>query len=278
MKNFLTLTFLVLLLFGLIFSISAFLGRDLLFNLKDLTARNQSIGNKKIINRFAVLSDTHSDSDYTKKAVKQAKEAGAGYLIHSGDWTKVGTIEEFKNQKQIFDLSGLPYYGVMGDHDRWQSAEKNFELVFGPRFESFDRGGFHHILIDSSDIKNGLGNDQLSWFERDLEGNRSKKIIIIMHLPIYHPTSDRTISDKSGSDPERQRQTQRFLNLIKGNKIIAIFSGDHHLSSSYTEPKTSVKIFISGAVTQERNFQTPRFSLVEIYEDYSIKVKDQIIK
>lgn len=278
MKNFLTLTFLVLLLFGLIFSISAFLGRDLLLNLKDLTSKSQVVSNQKVSARFAVLSDTHSDDTYTQKALVQAKAIGAEYIVHTGDWTKVGTTFELKSQKQVFDSSGLPYYGVMGDHDRWQSAEKNFELVFGPRFESFDRNGFHHILIDASDLKNGLGSDQLDWFKRDLEKNRTKEILIFMHLPIYHPTSDRTISDKAGADSERQKQTERFLNLIKGKKVIAMFSGDHHLSSNYTEPKTSVKIFISGAVTRERNLQTPRFSLVEIYQDYSIKVSDQVIK
>lgn len=277
MKSFLTITVLVLLLFGLIFSISAFLGRDLLLNLKDLTTSNQITSNKKVIARFAVLSDTHSDNTYTEKALKQAKGLKVDYIVHTGDWTKVGTIEELKSQKQVFDEIGLPYYGVMGDHDRWQSAEKNFELVFGSRFESFDRAGIHHILLDASDLKNGLGNDQLDWLKRDLEKNNSKEILIFMHLAPFHPTSDRTISDKAGSDPERQKQTERFLSLIKDLKIIAIFSGDHHLSASYTEPETSVKIFISGAVTRERNLQTPRFSLVEIYQDYTIKVSDQVI-
>jgi hypothetical protein len=133
-------------------------------------------------------------------------------------------------------------------------------------------------LLDATDLTNGLGDEQLNWLQSDLEKNKSKEIIIFMHLPIYHPTSDRTIGDKGGSDPVRQQQTERFLSLIKGKKIIAMFSGDHHLSASYTEPKTSVKIFISGAVTRERNLQTPRFSLVEIYDDYSISVTDQIIK
>ncbi len=277
MKNFLTIAVLVLLLFGLVVSISAFLGRDLLLNLTSLTANTGTNGNKKVIDRFAVISDTHSDSTYTEKAVNQAKELGATYLVHTGDWTKVGTVDELKAQKAIFDKVDLPYWGVMGDHDRWQSAEKNFELVFGSRYESFDRNGIHHILIDASDLTNGLGNDQLDWFERDLSKNKDKEVLIFMHLPIYHPTSDRTITDKGGDDPARQKQTTRFLSLIKDKKVIAMFSGDHHLSSSYTEPETSVKIFISGAVTRERNLQTPRFSLVEIYSDYSISVKDQVI-
>lgn len=267
-----------MLLFGTVLSISAFLGRDLILNLIDLTSQKPISNKAKVIDRFAILSDTHSDDEETARAVAQAKKLGVKYMVVTGDFTKVGTIPEFQSQKKIFDASGLPYWGIMGDHDRWQSAQKNFELVFGKIYESFDRSTIHHILLDSSDVTNGLGNEQLNWLDSDIEKNKDKQILIFMHLPIYHPTSDRTIGDKGGTDPERQKQTERFLNLIKGRKIIAAFSGDHHLSSSYTEPTTSVKIFISGAVTRERNLQTPRFSLVEIYSDYSIKVEDQIIE
>ncbi len=278
MKNFLIITILVILLFGLLLAISAFIGRDLILNLVSLTSQKANSNNQQVIDRFAVLSDTHSDDEYTAKAVAQAKKLGINYIIVTGDFTKVGTIAELQSQKKIFDESGVPYWAIMGDHDRWQSAEKNFELVFGKIYESFDRNNIHHILLDASDLTNGLGNDQLTWFENDVEKNKDKEILIFMHLPIYHPTSDRTIGDKGGTDPERQKQTERFLSIIKGKKIIAMFSGDHHLSSSYTEPTTSAKIFISGAVTRERNLQTPRFSLVEIYSDYSIKVEDQVIK
>lgn len=277
MKNFLIISISVLLIFGLVAAISVFLGRDLLLNLASLTSKTDQVSNKKVIDRFAVISDTHSDTLYTQKAVDQAKELGVNYIVDTGDWTTVGTVAQLQEQKAIFDKSGLPYWGIMGDHDRWQSAEKNFELVFGKIYESFDRNGIHHVLLDASDLTNGLGNEQLNWLASDLEINKTKEILVFMHLPIYHPTSDRTIGDKGGTDPERQKQTARFLSLIKGKKVIAMFSGDHHLSASYTEPTTSVKIFISGAVTRERNLQTPRFSLVEIYDDYSISVQDQVI-
>lgn len=278
MKNFLTITILVALLFGLIFSISAFLGRDLILNLIDLTTNNSIVANKKVIDQFAILSDLHSDVENTAKAVEAAKKLGAKYIVVTGDLTKVGTIEELKAVKKVFDDSDLVYWGIMGDHDRWQSEQNNFELVFGKIYESFDRNGIHHVLLDSSDLTNGLGDEQLNWFEKDIEKNKNKEILIFMHLPIYHPTSDRTISNKAGEDSERQKQTDRFLSIIEGKKIIGIFSGDHHLSAFYTEPATSVKMFISGAVTGERNLQTPRFSWVQIYEDHSIEVEDIVIK
>lgn len=280
MKNFLKIILACLILLGFLASISAFLGRDLLLNLKEsLPRENQRTqsSSKKIISRFAVISDTHSDNEETQKATNQIKNLGVDYIIHTGDWTKVGTVDELQAQKKILQNSDSLYWGVMGDHDRWQSKAVNFQTVFGSTYESFDKNNLHHVLLDNSDLEQGFGKDQLDWFQADMEKNKNKPTIIFMHLPIYHPSSDRTIAAKGGVSNERNQETDRFLKIIKGKKVLAMFSGDHHLSSSYTEPKTSVRIFISGAVTRDRNLQTPRFSLVEVYDDFSLNVTDQII-
>lgn len=281
MKSFFTITIFVVLLITFLFAISAFLGRDLFLTLQkefDRRIINSGQSEKPLLVRFAVLSDTHSDSENTKKALEQARSLGVEYIVHTGDWTTVGTIAELSEQKQIFNQEGLDYYGIMGDHDRWQSGSKNFEQVLGKSFESFDRDGIHNILLDSSDIDNGLYKEELDWLEEDLGKAGDKPILIFMHLPIYHPTSDRTISNKAGSNDKRDSASERFLGLTRGKNILGVFSGDHHLSSNYTEPTTGVRIFISGAVTRDRNLQKPRFSLVEVYKDQTISVTDQIIK
>ncbi len=263
-----------------VFAASVYLGRDLLgyFKREFRTSFDSNAPkNKPLLVRFAVLSDTHSDTEETKKALAQAKSLRVEYIVDTGDWTTVGTVAELTKQKQLFDAVGLPYWGVLGDHDRWQSGIKNYAQVFGSVYQSFDRHGIHHILFDASDTRNGLYPEELSWLEKDLADNAGKPLLIFMHLPIYHPTSDRTITNKSGTSAEKDAGTARFLELIKGKNVIGMFAGDQHLSSSYTEPTTSAKIFISGAVTRDRNLQTPRFSLVEIYKDWTISVTDQVI-
>lgn len=281
MKNFVLVTTLVLFLLGIVLAISAFLGRDLVSVLKDTVrlGSNQAKEGKlgKVITKFAVISDTHSDSLSTERAVAQAKSLGIDYLIDTGDWTTVGTIAELSTQKKILDKSGLTYWGVMGDHDRWQSGPVNFEKVFGAIYESFDRNGIHHILLDASDLTEGFGKVQLDWLENDLKKAKEKPVLIFMHLPPYDPVSDRTLALKGGKSAFRDEQTARFFSLIKDKKVIAIFAGDHHLSASYTEPQTGVKIFVVGAVTRERNLQSPRFDLVKIDENYNIAVEEQVI-
>ena len=277
MKNFLIVIGSTILLFGILVSISAYLGRDLIVSLQNQVTKSNEANGSKLISRFALVSDTHSDTDSTNRAVRQIKNLGLDYVVHTGDWTNLGTRDELLVQKKIFDSLALPYWGVMGDRERWQSGEKNFESVFGKRYDLFEKNGIVHILIDSSDIYNGLGEEQLDWLERELVKNQGKKKLIFMQLPPYHPSSNRTISSKAGFDQKREDDTARFLRLIDDQNVLGIFSGDHHLSASYTEPKTSVRIIISGAVTSERNLQSSRWSLVEVYDNGFINVSDQVI-
>lgn len=277
MKNFLVITVVIILFSLFLVSVSAYLGRDLILGLQNSLAKKDTANGSKLITRFAIVSDTHSNSIQTKKVLDQIKSSGIKYIVHNGDWTKVGTREELLEQKKLFDSTDLAYWGVMGDHDRWQSQEKNFESIFGRRYESFEKNGVLHILIDASDINYGLGDSQLDWLELLLKRNKGKRKLIFMHLPIFHPSSDRTIANKSGESEIRDQEVKRFLALIKDQNVLAIFSGDHHLSASYTEPVTSVKIFISGAVTAERNLQSPRWSLVEVYDNSVVSLTDQVI-
>lgn len=231
----------------------------------------------KLISKFAVLADTHSDGTNTKKALESAKALGVDQVLVGGDLTTVGTVAELNEQKEIFDQAQIPYSATLGDHDLWQSGTRNFQQVFGPRYKSFDKKGIHYILIDSSDTDIGFGKEQLNWLKIDLEKNKGKITFILMHLPVYHPYNSRTISEKGGTNSAVASQVKDFLSLIKG-KVNGIFAGDHHFSSSYTEPASGVRINVVGAVTSSRNLQEPRFDLVEVYDSGDFVVKEQVIK
>jgi len=264
----------------------AYFGADFSREFKDfrkvLNFRLQESGSEtpvprgELVSKFALLSDTHSDTEMTKKALAAAKNLGAQYILHSGDWTTVGTIEELEEQKHLFDQAALAYWGVPGDHDLWQSGLKNFRSVFGRPYESFDRSGVHHILLDTSDTDIGFGEAQLSWLKSDLAKTKLPTFIFT-HLPPYHPYSARTVWEKGGQNLEVKKQVDLFLQLVKG-KVMAVFAGDHHFSASYTEPSSGVKIVISGAVTSSRNLQEPRFNLVEVYESGDFKLTEVTIK
>lgn len=239
---------------------------------------NQS-GQRQVKTKFAVLSDTHSDSENTRKALKQAKDLGAKFIMNTGDLTKVGSTDELNGAKEDFESINLPYYLIPGDHDIYNSAGTgNFRDIIGPSYYSTDLNGLHLISLDTSDTSVGLDSDQLSWLKSDLDASRDHLTFIFMHLPVYHPTSPRTIWEKGGNNLEVKKQAEEVISLLKGRGILATFAGDHHFSSNYTEPESNVKMYIVGAATRERNLQRPRFDMVTVYNDNSFEVEEVIIE
>lgn len=232
---------------------------------------------KPVLLRFAVMSDVHSDLNYSQIALDKAKERKAEYIIVTGDWTKTGTREELFEIKKIFDSAGIAYYSVPGDHDLWSSGLSNFKDIFGSNYYSFDKNNIHNILIDTSNTKIGLGKDQMEWLRKDLSDNNQKTTFVFMHLPPYHPTSYRTFWEKEGENSEIKKQADYLLSLLAEYRVRQIYAGDHHLSSNYTEPTSGVKIRIVGAITLERNLQKPRFDMVTVFQDRSYDIQEIVL-
>ena len=82
-----------------------------------------------------------------------------------------------------------PYAIIPGDN--WP---ENFEKVFGPCQYSFDFGGLHMVFasIDRADHRSeGLavfGEPTWAWLRSDLEQNRDRPTIFLMHEPVLPPT------------------------------------------------------------------------------------------
>lgn len=233
---------------------------------------------------FLLIADTHSDSVDLDKALKQAKREfpDLKFIIGLGDYTDVGTIAELKNAKTELDSSGLRYFVVAGDHDLWDSRNKqlppitNFNQVFGPVYQSFDYGGFYFLLLDNSDDYKGFGEEQQKWIERELEkAKNTRGLFVFLHEPLYHPSSDHVMG-KTESGLKQQARDLMFQ--LKGANVKKVFAGDIHFFSQYNEPVTGLAMMTIGAVTIERNPQAPRFAVVSVFEDGSTRVDDLEIK
>jgi predicted phosphodiesterase len=236
-------------------------------------------GKREVKTKFAILSDTHSDSENTRRALTQAKRLGAKFIMNTGDLTTVGSISELSEAKEDFDSSGLEYFVVPGDHDLYNSAgTDNFRQVFGPNYYVTSKDGIRFISLDTSDTSVGINDNQLTWLEQEFNTSTSEPTFVMMHLPVYHPTSPRTIWEKGGNNEVVKQHAEKVIDLFKGRGVLATFSGDHHFSSDYTESESGVKMYIVGAVTRERNLQKPRFALVTVFDDNSFEVEEVVIE
>lgn len=225
--------------------------------------------------KFALVSDSHSDNDSLKKALAKAKVLDAKFIIGLGDYTEVGTEDELNKAKKQFDEAGIRYFVTVGDHDLWDSRDKgknppeNFTKIFGPPFQSFEYQNVKLIIIYNSDNYKGLGDNQKNWIKSEL-ATKDKLIFVFTHEPLYHPSSDRFMGKVT---PSLKTEARDLIREFKSAGVKEVFSGDIHFFTRYSDPE-GLPMTTVGAVTRERNTQTPRFAVVSVYTDGSFEVED----
>lgn len=234
--------------------------------------------------KFAVVGDSHKDYNNLNKALTQAKQAGAQFVIGLGDFSDVGTIDELVNTKKQFDAVALQYYVTPGDHDLWdarnqkKAAEENFRQVFGVGYQSFSYNGVRFLLFYNSDNYLGLDTVQLKWIEdqvQRIKTEQPKLFFVFASTPLYHPSSDHVMGKVN---PKLKDQADHLLSIFKNAGVDEGFFSDTHFYTRYSDPVTGLKITTVGAVTSDRNPQTPRFALVDVYQDGSYNVEETEVK
>lgn len=237
--------------------------------------------------KFLLVADSHSDNNNLQKAISQSKQnfPDTQFVIGLGDYTEVGTLDEMQKAKQEFDQANLRYFLIPGDHDLWDSRDKNqppltnFRQIFGPTYQSFDFNSFKFILLDNSDNYLGMDEAQLKWFKGELEQSKDeqvKAIFVFVHEPLFHPSSDH-IMGRVEKELKNQARSLIFT-LSEARLVRKVFAGDTHYFSQYNEPETNLSMVTIGAVGTERNPQLPRFAEVTVFEDGSTEVEDIQIK
>ncbi len=233
-----------------------------------------------VVLRFALVSDSHSDSESLKKALKESKEKGAKFVIGLGDYTEVGTDDELKAVKKIFDSSGLPYYLTAGDHDLWNARDKGAEPadhfigILGSPYQAFTDSEVRFIILYNSDNYQGMDNVQISWLGEELQRVKNGKYLLSLafaHEPFYHPSSDHFMGKETQTLISQSGLVTQMLSEAGINEV---FFGDVHYFSRYTEPKYDLDMTVVGALTSTRNTQKSRFSLVEVHSDGIYNVRD----
>ncbi len=243
-------------------------------------AEPNASGGSPLLFKFALVADSHSENDLLAKALKMAKAEAVRFVIGLGDYTKTGTKQELIDAKQVFDKSSLNYFVIPGDHDLWDSRDKerpdatyNFETVFGKPYRSFAEKGVRFIMLDNSDNYSGVSNEQMAWLKKELEN--PALTFVFTHEPLYHPESKHIMGRVN---EELLSQAKELMELFGKNTVKEVFSGDIHFFARFTDPVFHVNMTTIGAVASQRNIQSSRFALVSVYEDGTHQVEDVEIK
>lgn len=212
---------------------------------------------KPTLLKFAVMSDIHSDLDHLKEALVDAKKDGAAFVIVTGDLTNVGESAELEAVKVALDKSGLKYYVVPGNHDVWLAKKVNspiFSDVFGATWQSFSAVGLKFILVNNADETAGLPTSEMTWIKSAVADCTVIKCLVFMHEPLNNPNSSHIMGEQ---DKAVASQAASLRQLFIKDEILEIFSGHLHYAQEYI--LKGLKTQIVGAVTLDRNTESPRF-------------------
>lgn len=119
------------------------------------------------------------------------------FLLHTGDLTHLSKPEEFDTVAEVLkQVKAQRALYVPGEHDFFTDDGKSYLERYGKGtsglgWHSFDYNGVHFIgLVNVANLKPGglgvLGEDQLAWLKKDLEGKgESTPIVVYAHVPLW---------------------------------------------------------------------------------------------
>lgn len=218
--------------------------------------------------KFIHLSDTHINYEYLNDKAKLRRNSSKLFLTAINQINNIPDLDFVLNTGDIinkpkedllekFLVLGsklkYPLYGVFGNHDVSPDPSINksqYVRDFNKIFKySFTEGMTYYVAYPNSKVTiicldttgeqykgriAGLGNEQMQWFEKQLELNKNKVILIAMHLTPVKPYSR---MEDLFVEPDRIE----FLNLInKYSNVIGVFTGDYHIAKLY---KKDGKVF-----------------------------------
>ena len=202
---------------------------------------------KKVL-RIAHITDIHIRPDLNasnrfKICLEDIKKHEIDFFLNGGDTIFAADYSDIKRDRvtQQWDIwkelrngfSEYEMYACLGNHDMWWAAPSKSDPMYGKdyvvkqlsipkRYYSFDKIGWHFIVLDSNNENAGsLDQEQRVWLENDLNLLPSGTPILIMsHYPILgvstipyggNHTDSKYITKLFYKHPEKQ------INCISGH-------------------------------------------------------------
>lgn len=283
-----------------------------------LSAAAPSPGRKRVL-RAAHLTDVHvSPSNASPAGMTaairhaQAQADRPEFLLIGGDCIGDGlgtpkdqVLAQWDVWNRIFDAEvKLPYAVCLGNHDilGW-SLRSDLALARDPdygkalalrrlalkeRYRSFDRAGWHFVVLDSMQIDNGnaygytarLDDEQFAWLEADLAATPpATPVCVLSHIPILSAAAflDGDLAGMGSwvvPGAWMHVDARRIQNLFHQHANVKVcLSGHLHMVDDVTY--LGVRYLCNGAVSGAwwKGFHYefgPAYALVDFYDNGSV--------
>jgi 3',5'-cyclic AMP phosphodiesterase CpdA len=230
------------------------------------------------------------------------------FILHGGDVIMDALAKDKADVQKQWDAwhsvvkanNSLPIEYCIGNHDVWGFEGAKADPLYGKkwavdlmkisgRYRSFDRNGWHFIILDSVQPKadgkwytGAIDPEQLEWLKQDLAKTGTKTPILIMsHIPIFSPTaffSERNIKDESWTIPAALvlSNTPELLKLFyQYPNVKAALSGHMHLLDRVDY--NGVTYLCNGSVCgdwwRSDTYQQTKagYALIDLYDDGTLE-------
>jgi 3',5'-cyclic AMP phosphodiesterase CpdA len=191
---------------------------------------------------FLQISDSHIGFDKPanqnvkgtlEEAIDHVKALPArpAFMLHTGDISHLSKPAEFDDADKIIGAAKLDVHYVPGEHDVIDEDQGKLYRdrygrgSHGAGWYSFDANGVHFVgLVNVVNLKAGglgnLGDEQLAWLIRDLDGrSASQPIVVFAHIPLW------TVYPNWGWGTQDSEQA---LGLLKRFGSVTVLNGHIH--------------------------------------------------
>lgn len=209
-----------------------------------------------------------------REAVAKFNDAGAAFAVEIGDFvdaaddvkTEIGYLETIEAEFAMF--KGDRHY-VLGNHCVWSLTKEQFldHCAARKSFYSFDRSGFHFVVLDACFRKDGVpyGAKNFEWTDTEIPPQQREWLAADLAetdkptLAFVHQRLDVSNHYAVHSAPAVRKI------LAESGKVLAVFQGHNHIN----EHKEIDRIHYCtlGAVVEGSGAENNAYSLLDAYED-----------
>ncbi len=170
---------------------------------------------------FYVFGDSQGYQGSIETIVATAQQSRPNMLFHCGDITPFGQEEQYQRFDDATRNLSVPLFLTAGNHDIKLNGGQLYQSRYGPSTYSFDFGGAHFAIFDSS--AGDVSETILQWLEDDLSTAKAQYKFVFTHIPPFDPRAD-------GNHTLLNTTTAtRLMNIFESESVNVVFAGHIHM-------------------------------------------------